>query len=365
MTGLKRRIKSDGNKDLFDYEYIGNLHVHSIRSDGAQSPLEIAGVGQRLGLDFICLNDHDYMTDGLHLEEEGLYDGLLLLSGSEIGKRYHHYLAYDLKTLVSSNHASPQEVIDRVNDQGGFGFMAHPFEHGMPFHEKGIAYTWNDLSVKGFTGICIWNYTSRWKERIRSPFHGLYCLAFKRRTLLGPSKKTLFFWDRLCRERRVVGIGGSDAHGVRFQWSLVTFRPLKYSFLLNTINVHIFLNLPLPKTFQEAKKEVYNAMRQGRLFIAHDGLSQAKGFRFYFLSNDGSDLIMGEEAPFQSGELVVDLPDDGEIRLIKDGHLESVWFGREAIFRVLEPGVYRVEVYKKLRFSGRHPWIYSNPIYLR
>jgi len=350
---------------LFDYEYIGNLHVHSRHSDGTLSPAEIAGVALHAGLDFVGLNDHDYMTDDLHMEEEGLYGSVLLIRGLEIGKRYHHYLAYDLKTMVHSDDAGPQGVIDRVNAQGGFGFLAHPFEHGMPFLEKSVAYTWNDLSVQGFAGIGIWNYSSRWKERIRGPLQGVLCLAFKRRSLQPPSRKTLAFWDRLCQDRCVVGIGGSDAHGSLLKWGLFHFRPLSYAFLLSTINVHIFLNRRMPREFDEAKKEVYRALRNGRLFIAHDGLEPARGFRFNFLSQDGTDLMMGEEAPFQTGELVIELPAEGAIRLIKDGRLQASWEGRGAIHRVYERGVYRVEVDRKLRFSGYHPWIYTNPIYLR
>ena len=350
---------------MFDNEYIGNLHVHSRHSDGALTPAEIAGVAQRAGLDFVGLNDHDYMTDDLHIEEEGLYGRVLMLRGLEVGKRFHHYLAYDLKTMVHSDDGGPQDVIDRVNAQGGFGFLAHPFEHGMPFLEKGVAYTWNDLSVRGFAGIGIWNYSSRWKERIRGPLQGVLCLTFKRRTLQPPSRKTLAFWDRLCRDRCVVAIGGSDAHGSLLKWGLFHFRPLSYAFLLSTINVHIFLNRRMPQEFDKAKKEVYQALRQGRLFIAHDGLEPARGFRFNFLSQDGTDLMMGEEAPFHPGELVIELPAEGVIRLIKNGRLHKAWQGREAICRVREKGVYRVEVDRKLRFTGYHPWIYTNPIYLR
>jgi len=350
---------------VFNYEYIGNLHVHSRHSDGTLSAPEIAGVAHYAGLDFVGVNDHDFMTDGLHLDEEGFYGNVLLLKGQEVGKRYHHYLIYDPKTMVHSDHGGPQDIIDRANEKGGFGFLAHPFEHGMPFLEKGVAYTWNDLSVQRFAGIEIWNYSSRWKERLRGPLTALLCLTFKRRTLHPPSSKTLAFWDRLCRERRVVGIGGSDAHGALVKWGLFHFRPLSYSFLLNTINVHIFLNRRMPRDFNEAKQEVYQALRMGRLFIAYDGLAPARGFRFNFVSHDGGDLVMGEESPFQPGEIVIELPSKGLIRLIRDGRVEGSWQGREVIHRVRKPGVYRVEVERKLRFTGYHPWIYTNPVYLR
>ena len=243
--------------------------------------------------------------------------------------------------------------------------MAHPFEKGMPFREKSVAYTWNDLSVKGYTGICIWNFTSRWKERVRTIFHGIFHLAFKTQMLRGPSRETLSFWDAQCRERRVAAVGGSDAHGALFTLGFFSFVPLSYDHLLNTINIHILLNKRLPRDFEEAKKEVYGAMREGRLFIAHDNLTPAKGFKFDFVSDDGSDLFMGEEGEFNPGELVIELPQEGEIRLVKDGKVVRKWRGMEAVYRVNEKGVYRVEVYRHLFLFGWRAWIFSNPIYMR
>jgi len=350
---------------MFGFEYVGNLHIHSARSDGGGIVREIADAASRTGLDFICLNDHAYMVDDLHMEEEGFYQKLLVLVGMELGVRFHHYLAYDLKERVIQHNMDPQEIIDHVAGQGGFGFMAHPFEKGMPFREKSVAYTWNDLSVKGYTGICIWNFTSRWKERVKTIFHGVFHLAFKTQMLKGPSRETLSFWDDQCRERRVTAVGGSDAHASLFTLGPLSFRPLSYNHLLNTINVHILLNKRLPRDFDGAKKEVYGAMKEGRLFIAHDNLSPAKGFRFDFVSDDGSDLYMGEEGVFNPGELVIELPHEGEIRLVKDGEVVKKWRGMEAVYRANEKGVYRVEVYRRLFLFGWRPWIFSNPIYLR
>lgn len=350
---------------MFKYEVVGNLHIHSRHSDGGESTQGIARAAAETGLDFICLNDHAHMTDALHLSEEGFYGKVLVLVGIEMGVRYHHFLAYDVKERTTRHNLTGQETIDTVNSQGGFGFLAHPFEKGMPFSERSVAYTWNDLSVTGYTGLCIWNFTSRWKERVKSLFHGLFFLAFKTRALKGPSQETLLFWDQACLNRKVVAVGGSDAHGTVFRLGPLRFKPFSYEYLLHSINVHALLNKKLSTTVSQAKQEIYDAMRNGRLFVAHENLSPARGFRFDFASSDGSDLYMGEEAPFRPGQFVVESPAEGEIRLIRDGLLVEQKQGREAIFPVRDKGVYRVEVHKHAFLFGWRPWIFSNPIYLR
>ena len=351
--------------DRFQFEYVGNLHIHSTFSDGNSTVPQIAKTAAEAGLDFIIFNDHDYLADTLHLEAEGVHEGVIVLMGLETGELSHHYLACDLKEMVRAKDSGPQQVIDRVNGQGGFGFLAHPFEKGMPFHDKSIAYPWKDLKVFGFTGIEIWNFSSRWKERVKTVLHGLFFLLLKSRLLKGPSRETLTFWDSACLHRRVVGVGGSDAHGVFFKLGKIRFKPLTYDFLLQTITIHILLEQKLPKDFSTAKKEIYGAMREGRLFIAHERLASATGFRFDYLSDDGKYLIMGQEARFKSGYILVETPKHGEIRLIRNGSLLERRFGRDVPFQIQESGVYRVEVFLYCFPFGWRPWIFSNPIYLR
>jgi hypothetical protein len=183
--------------------------------------------------------------------------------------------------------------------------------------------------------------------------------------LKGPDRKVLSFWDGLCRKERVVAIGGSDAHASPFKWGMLRFTPLSYDYLLNTINVHILLERKLSGDLHHAKRDIYGALREGRLFIAHENLAPAKGFRFYFISEHGSRLTMGQETPFEQGTLHIEIPKQGEIRLLKDGAIRKQWRGQRAFYRVDEEGVYRVEVYLHLPLFGWRPWIFSNPIYLR
>ncbi|MBW2707755.1 MAG: PHP domain-containing protein [Deltaproteobacteria bacterium] len=347
------------------FEYTGNVHIHTRYSDGAKTVSEIARYAALANLDFMIVNDHDYMAKTLHVEDEGYYGGVLVLMGLELGRRFHHYLAFGLNEMVRGKGLRPQSVIDRVNEKGGFGFLAHPFEKGMPFRDNRIAYTWNDLSVTGYTGICIWNFSSRWKERVRTALQGLFFLLFKAWTLKGPSRKTLLFWDNGCAARRVVAIGGSDAHGTLFRWGPFCFTPLSYRDGLSSINIHLLLDHPLAKDPTDAGKQVYGAMKEGRLHIAHDRLASSEGFSFFYACDGGPTLEMGEERAFQPGTLFVETPRKGAIRLLRNGTLVARRTGVRFSLVVDKPGVYRVEVYRRVPFFGLRPWIFSNPVYLR
>lgn len=348
------------------HEIVGNLHIHTLHSDGAWDLPRIARCAARFGLDFIITHDHAHMSETLHLEEEGYYGGLLALVGLEIGREDHHYLAFDLREKISGEGLSPQAVIDAVRRQGGFGMLAHPFEKGMLFSEHSKAYTWNDLSVEGYDGICIWNFSSRWKERVKSPWHGLWWLVFKTAALKGPSRRALAFWDEACRERCMVGVAGSDAHGTRFQWGRIHLRPFSYPFLLQTLTVHLLLDEPLASDFARAKAQVYSALKGGRVFMAHEHLAPARGFRWAYRRRNGAWLRMGREASYGPGELWLHLPRPGMVRLIRDGDLlETRPCRRWASWPIQRPGVYRVEIAHRHPLFGFKPWIYSNPVYLR
>ncbi len=346
-------------------EYIGNLHIHTLYSDGGGTVEDVVKAARNVGLDFIILNDHSYLTK-LHREDEGYHKGVLVLVGSEIGYRFHHYLAFNIKRQVDDKNLSPQGVIDKVNRQGGFGFLAHPFEKGMPFLDNGKAYTWNDWSVKGYTGICIWNFTSRWKENVKTLWHGIFHLLFKKYTLKGPSKKTLGTWDELCLKRNVAAIGGSDAHASSVKIGFLRVKPLSYDYLLGTINTHILTHSPITGDKKTDKAIIYDSLIRGSCFVAHDGLYPAKGFRFYFQTDKGKKIIgMGGEDKFSPGVISVRLPAYCFIKIIKDGDVFSQSYGNQLSKRIYDKGVYRAEVYKKASLFGWRPWIFSNPLYLR
>src|SRR5690554_6549385 len=129
---------------------MGNIHIHSTYSVGAESIYEIARAAAKSGLDFIIITDHRTLA---HRPEEGYRDGVLVLCGSEVNYKQHQSLALGIKEEIPANDDNPQAVIDAVSAQRGLGIIAHPFEAGSPLVLDGIHYPWLDWQVSGFSGI--------------------------------------------------------------------------------------------------------------------------------------------------------------------------------------------------------------------
>ena len=105
------------------FSYLGAIHIHSIHSDGTGSIEEIALAAKNAGLSWIIVTDHNNMN-----AKEGLYHGVYVFVGQEISpKNGNHYIALNIKENISHD-ISPSEYIKKVEEQGGFGFVAHPDE---------------------------------------------------------------------------------------------------------------------------------------------------------------------------------------------------------------------------------------------
>ncbi|KKM12281.1 hypothetical protein SY88_03720 [Clostridiales bacterium PH28_bin88] len=347
------------------FEYVANLHVHSTYSDGAKTVEEIAADARRAGIDMVGITDH--RTLGALLDgKEGWYGPVLVLVGMESNDRCHHYLSFGVQRPVPDNDLEPQKVIDAVKAQGGIGFIAHPFEEGSRLVDGGKTYPWEDWSVKGFDGICIWNYTSQWRDGVSSvpgAFYQVY--ASRQSPMKGACCRALAQWDKECQQRKVVAIGGSDAHAVTIHYGM--FHPVifPYRFLFRCVNTHVLLEKPLTGDLPEDKRLVYTALAEGRCFVAFDFYHSSKGFRFW-AHNGRERAEMGGDVSLKEGvNLEVRLPGYALTRVIRNGTLIYEDRGRRISYRTHRAGVYRVEVWKRFRPWKTMGWIYSNPIYIR
>ena len=343
------------------YEYVGAIHLHSNFSDGSLSIPEIAEIAGRSHLDFIMFSDHNTLLpkrQGL----EGWYNRVLVLIGCEINdpNDRNHYLAFRIDQEPESGLYAA-EYVRIVRAMGGFGVIAHPAEK-RNFSDAYPAYPWTNWDVDGYHGIEIWNQLSEWMEGITKRnflyrmMHPLYSIRY-------PVWETLERWDKLNREKRIVGIGGIDVHGFKYKiFGLIPIEIYPYKVQFKSIRTHILTNRPLyrednPMTFTDAESEVFDALLQGRCFVSNFRGGDGRGFRFWAERN-GKQLVLGSRVR-KKGEITfhVQAPLLGNIRFICDGREVKNLNGDTLTYKSDRPGVYRVEI-----FRNKRGWIYSNPI---
>ncbi|MBC16452.1 MAG: histidinol phosphatase [Desulfovibrio sp.] len=109
-----------------------DTHVHSDVSDCSSMPVtQILANARALGLDGVCITDHD-TTDVLAQIDEGFQsDGLLVLVGMEYTTPQGDFLVYgDVESLHPGMAAGA--LIDHVNSMGGAVVAAHPYRGWRP-----------------------------------------------------------------------------------------------------------------------------------------------------------------------------------------------------------------------------------------
>lgn len=344
------------------FEYTGALHIHSVFSDGSGEVPDIAKFADEVGLDFIILTDHNTvraLTEGY----EKWYGNTLFLVGCEINDKENknHYLAFGIDEAFSTRLPA-KDYVKKVKDAGGIGFLAHPHEKRTHMKEH-PPFPWTDWKIKDFDGLEIWNHMSEWMENLteenkyRSFLHPL-------RTIEAPPQETLEIWDKLNQERKVTAIGGVDAHAHKY--NLLGFMEVEifpYKVLFKSIRTHVLVDEEIIKGdsvehINKAKWLIYNAMKDGRSFIANDYHGDSKGFRFF--AEKGKKIFKMGDSFTAKGNIVLKvlLPGlEGSIRLIRNGRITEIIEGMTAEFIVNEKGAYRVEV-----FRNNSAWIYSNHI---
>ena len=352
------------------HEITINLHMHTRFSDGHGSHADIATAAIGAGLDAVIVTDHNVRVDG----PQGYYregaDRVLLLVGEEIhdtnrDPQKNHLLVFGVPAELAAHAHEPQGLIDQVRAAGGLSFLAHPFDPANRiFNEPDI--TWQDWGVTGYTGVELWNGMSEFKSLLKSRLHAVYYAFNPDRIPHGPPPEMLAKWDELLSSgRRVVAVGGSDAHQLPGRMGPLKRTLFPYRKHFESVNTHLLLPEPLAGEEDEDERRILQALAAGHAFIGNDLPEKTDGFRFKGQS-DAGDFIMGDEVALGAGvTFQIHLPRPAECILLREGTPFRTWSDREAmVVNVSEKGVYRVECY--LPYKGkRRGWIFSNPIFIR
>lgn len=359
------------------YDKAGVIHVHTRYSDGEGTVAAVARAAVRAKAQFVIVTDHDslagqqngeegwYERRGRLVERGGQHDGqTLVFFGYEISPDDgNHFLALGLSEVVSKEQP-PAAYVREVARRGGVGFIAHP--DYPPSREYPLKpFPWTDWNVTGYTGLEIWSYSVDWLTGVTTVPRLLASLVFPDRFTDGPMPETLARWDDLCRAawrrgRKVVGIGGTDAHGILYS----------YRRMFQTVRTHVLLERDWSGDAVQDKQAVLAALRQGAAYVAYDRLYDATGFRFTAETNVESAVMGGTlsrarrsgarrsvwlraQAPTRC-MLTLRTP-DGVVQQVDGNRLEA---------RVEESGVYRMEAHIPSS-RGLRPWVFTNPIYVR
>ncbi len=352
------------------HEIVLNVHMHTRYSDGSGTHKDIAQAAMKAGLDAVIVTDHNVLVGGV----EGYYRSgttrVLLLVGEEIhdqarDPQKNHLLVFGANRELAMLADNPQHLLDAVREAGGLSFLAHPHDPAAPaFDQTDI--TWEAWDVQGYTGLELWNGFSEFKVYLTNKPRGIFYAYFPHLIGRGPSPMTLLKWDELLLDgKRVVAIGGSDAHALRLRLGPLARVVFPYEFHFKTVNTHLLLPQPLTGDAVVDRKAVYEALAAGRCFVGYDLPASTRGFRFTAQGREKR-VTMGEEISVEGGvTLQARFPALVECRLLKDGAIVKTWRRQQACTHIVtEPGVYRVEAYR--RYLGRRVgWIFSNPIYVR
>ena len=134
--------------------YRGDLHVHSVHSDGRDTLPEVLDAARAAGLDFFASTDHNTSSAGL---DWGRYvpDDYLVVNGEEVTTRGGHWIALgvpagawiDWRYRVQDGELPTHAA--RVRGLGGMVVACHPFS---PFSGTTWTFGYDDVDA-----VEVWN----------------------------------------------------------------------------------------------------------------------------------------------------------------------------------------------------------------
>jgi acetyl esterase/lipase len=185
------------------------------------------------------------------------------------------------------------------------------------------------------------------RRRLRSALKTYPDEAFGAATDAQP--EMLAKWDAETASRSVTGVALNDSDAA-----------VSYGVAFRNTSTHILAP-------ELSEKAIRTSLAQGHAYVAHDWLCDPTGFTFiagnYLGVFDMGDTVgTGPIAGVTRLEAYVPVP--AKLKLIHNGMVVAEAVDSKISFTAKEQGAYRLEAW--LSAGGEdHPWIFSNPIYLR
>ncbi len=133
---IKNNNQNQKEKKDFKGGMIIDLHVHSFPASPCSSVSEddLIKEAKKIGLDGICLTDHNYEWTRDKIEDLSQKHGFLVLNGNEITTDQGHILVFGLnKPLKKKGIIKLEDLREKVTQSGGFMIVSHPFRGFLTF----------------------------------------------------------------------------------------------------------------------------------------------------------------------------------------------------------------------------------------
>jgi hypothetical protein len=321
------KVAPDGVTVVYELSFIpkrlrllkGDLHTHTLASDGVLTVEELARHARRHGLDFLAITDHNQMasSDGLPQIE-----GLTLIPGIEWTHYQGHanFLGVDKpydEPFFTNTLQAAQARFASARARGALIVVNHPFEEICPFQF--------DLNLFPFDCLEIWNGPMR-ESNLRAV--GLW------HSLLLAGKK-------------IPACGGSDYH--RSQLFLFPGGPTTCVYAMST-----------------SPGDILFGLRQGHAYITFSPNGPS-------LEMTAGEAILGDSVPFsgvrevrikagnlQAGDILQVVTPQGSTPLLQAEAAGDL----EAVYTMQAVGFVRVEILRRfLPGLPMLPALIANPIY--
>jgi hypothetical protein len=305
----------------------GDLHMHTVHSDGDWTIPQLITAAVSAGLDFIFITDHN--TNSHHAEIDNVKTDrkdLLVMRGEEVTTYGGHANVWGLPKdglidfrIPPRDQAAISQTVDQAHRSGALISLNHPF--GVC---AGCMWSYGK-EAEGFDAIEVWN--GSWDKA---------------------DDLAVDFWDRLLKQgRRITAIASSDSHRVE--------NPLGQA------ATHLAIRGGLSQT------NVLRSIREGRAYLT----SKPDGPGVTFETRDShsiGDVVRARNDQVINFKIgVSNLPSPATISLISDGRVVQTFRSNaEGSSQGIEVKVshntyFRIEV----RDESGTMLVLTNPIYFQ
>ena len=271
--------------------YLGDLHAHTVHSDGAWQVVDLVAAARTRGLDFVTLTDHN--TTGGLAEMAGCGDrGLLTMGGQELTTYWGHALCLGSRSWhdwrgLTRDGPEMAALADAIHAEGGLYVIAHPRSAGDP-HCTGCRWVYSRMMPGTARLVEVWN--GDWFGPEDGP--------------RDRNEAALSLWYGWLNEgHRLVATAGTDVHGPERQ-----YRSLHAGF--NSVHAD-----------QLSEPAILQGVAAG-----HVCLTSGPSLRFAAHHQSGARGMMGDSLPAPHGSAAVSLtaswdavPESASLRLIAAG----------------------------------------------